>query len=83
MYMRTELPPLCGRDHLSFRSYYYPVRVSQHCFIYASVCAIVAAGDIVFLGCLVVCVYLHICVHTQVESVFVQLAVDFWFYTAF
>lgn len=26
MYMRAELPPLCGRDHLSFRSYYYPVR---------------------------------------------------------
>lgn len=26
MHMRTELPPLCGRDHLAFRSYYYPIR---------------------------------------------------------
>jgi len=26
MHMRTELPPLCGRDHLAFRSYYFPVR---------------------------------------------------------
>lgn len=28
MHMRSENPPLCGRDHLSFRSYYYPVKVS-------------------------------------------------------
>jgi splicing factor 3B subunit 3 len=26
MHMRTENPPLCGRDHLSFRSYYWPVK---------------------------------------------------------
>eukprot|EP01119_Soliformovum_irregulare_P015210 TRINITY_DN424_c0_g1_i1.p1 TRINITY_DN424_c0_g1~~TRINITY_DN424_c0_g1_i1.p1 ORF type:complete len:1199 (+),score=332.07 TRINITY_DN424_c0_g1_i1:182-3778(+) len=26
MYLRQENPPLCGRDHLSYRSYYYPVR---------------------------------------------------------
>ncbi|XP_003744848.1 splicing factor 3B subunit 3 [Galendromus occidentalis] len=26
MYMRTEHPPICGRDHLSFRSYYFPVK---------------------------------------------------------
>ncbi|KAG8042161.1 hypothetical protein G9C98_000152 [Cotesia typhae] len=26
MHMRSEHPPLCGRDHLSFRSYYYPVK---------------------------------------------------------
>jgi len=26
MYMRSENPPLCGRDHLSFRSYYYSVK---------------------------------------------------------
>ncbi|CAG2184300.1 unnamed protein product, partial [Oppiella nova] len=26
MHMRSENPPLCGRDHLSFRSYYYPVK---------------------------------------------------------
>ena len=24
MHIRSENPPLCGRDHLSFRSYYYP-----------------------------------------------------------
>lgn len=28
MHMRSEHPPLCGRDHLSFRSYYYPVKVT-------------------------------------------------------
>lgn len=28
MYMRTEHPPICGRDHLSYRSYYFPVKVS-------------------------------------------------------
>lgn len=27
MHMRNESPPLCGRDHLSYRSYYYPVKV--------------------------------------------------------
>ncbi|XP_014289805.1 splicing factor 3B subunit 3 isoform X1 [Halyomorpha halys] len=26
MHMRSEAPPLCGRDHLSFRSYYFPVK---------------------------------------------------------
>lgn len=26
MHMRSENPPLCGRDHLSFRSYYYSVK---------------------------------------------------------
>jgi len=26
MHMRAESGPLCGRDHLSFRSYYYPVK---------------------------------------------------------
>ncbi|KAJ1565911.1 Splicing factor 3B subunit 3, partial [Nowakowskiella sp. JEL0078] len=26
MQMRKELPPLCGRDHLSYRSYFIPVR---------------------------------------------------------
>ncbi|RHY29842.1 hypothetical protein DYB32_004815 [Aphanomyces invadans] len=25
-YMRQEAPPLCGRDHLSFRSYFIPVK---------------------------------------------------------
>ena len=26
MYMRGENPPLCGRDHLSYRSSYYPIK---------------------------------------------------------
>ncbi|KAL3284335.1 hypothetical protein HHI36_018499 [Cryptolaemus montrouzieri] len=26
MHMRSENSPLCGRDHISFRSYYYPVK---------------------------------------------------------
>jgi len=26
MHMRQELPPLLGRDHLAFRSYYFPVK---------------------------------------------------------
>lgn len=30
MHMRSENPPLCGRDHLSFRSYYYPVKVNNN-----------------------------------------------------
>lgn len=24
--MRSELPPLSGRDHLAYRSYYFPVK---------------------------------------------------------
>jgi len=26
MHMRQEAPPLCGRDHLAYRSYYFPVK---------------------------------------------------------
>jgi len=26
MYMRQEYPSLCGRDHLAYRSYYFPVK---------------------------------------------------------
>ena len=26
MHMRSDHPPLCGRDHMAFRSYYYPVK---------------------------------------------------------
>lgn len=26
MHLRQEVPPLCGRDHLAFRSYYFPVK---------------------------------------------------------
>ena len=29
MHMHSELPSLVGRDHLSFRSYYVPVKVSR------------------------------------------------------
>lgn len=29
MHMRNENPPLCGRDHISYRSYYYPIKVSE------------------------------------------------------
>ena len=31
MHMRAELPSLAGRDHLSFRSYYVPAKVFNHC----------------------------------------------------
>lgn len=31
MHMRSEFPPMCGRDHLSFRSYYFPVKVRTSC----------------------------------------------------
>lgn len=34
MHMRSENSPLCGRDHLSFRSYYYPVKVCTHLLHY-------------------------------------------------
>lgn len=30
MHMRQELPPLCGRDHLAYRSAYFPVKVRLH-----------------------------------------------------
>lgn len=26
MYMRSENPPLCGRDHLAYRSFYFPIK---------------------------------------------------------
>lgn len=38
MHMRSEFPPLCGRDHLSFRSYYFPVKVGIMLGVYACVC---------------------------------------------
>ena len=28
MHLRSENAPLCGRDHLSYRSYFFPVKVS-------------------------------------------------------
>ena len=31
MYMRQEKPTLCGRDHISYRSYYLPAKVSMRC----------------------------------------------------
>jgi len=26
MHMRSEMPPLCGRDHLGYRSFYFPLK---------------------------------------------------------
>lgn len=31
MVMRTEKPPLAGREHIMFRSYYHPVKVRMPC----------------------------------------------------
>lgn len=32
MHLRSENAPLCGRDHLAFRSFYFPVKVPNfHC----------------------------------------------------
>jgi splicing factor 3B subunit 3 len=30
MHLRQDHPPLCGRDHMSYRSAYFPVKVSQY-----------------------------------------------------
>jgi splicing factor 3B subunit 3 len=30
MHLRQENPPLCGRDHMTFRSAYFPVKVCMH-----------------------------------------------------
>lgn len=30
MHMRVEYPPLCGRDHLAYRSFYAPVKVGDN-----------------------------------------------------
>lgn len=40
MHMRSENSPLCGRDHLSFRSYYYPVKVSLCTNTYDCECSV-------------------------------------------
>lgn len=29
MHMRSELPPMCGRDHMSYRSSYHPIKVGR------------------------------------------------------
>ncbi|VDK57067.1 unnamed protein product [Anisakis simplex] len=34
MHLRVEFPPLCGRDHLAFRSFYFPVK----CIIDGDLC---------------------------------------------
>ena len=31
MHLRNEAPPLCGRDHLAFRSQYWPAKVHMTC----------------------------------------------------
>lgn len=37
VHMRTEAPPLCGRDQQAFRSYFLPVRVCHNWHVCASV----------------------------------------------
>lgn len=36
MHMRAEMPALCGRDHLAYRSYYYPIKVLL-CIYYVTI----------------------------------------------
>ena len=36
MYMRQEYPSLCGRDHLAYRSYYFPLKVPITFFFFFS-----------------------------------------------
>lgn len=33
MHLRQEFPPLCGRDHMAYRSAYFPVKVGLYCSI--------------------------------------------------
>ena len=33
MHMRQENPPLCGRDHMAYRSFYFPVKVFFYIYI--------------------------------------------------
>lgn len=41
MHMRQEFPPLCGRDHMAFRSAYFPVKVKKYYFkLYSFFCSI-------------------------------------------
>ncbi|SBT81027.1 splicing factor 3B subunit 3, putative [Plasmodium malariae] len=32
--LRTEMPPLCGREHIFFRSYYHPVQLNKLVYVY-------------------------------------------------
>ncbi|KAI1707610.1 mono-functional DNA-alkylating methyl methanesulfonate n-term domain-containing protein [Ditylenchus destructor] len=34
MHMRVEFPPLCGRDHLAYRSFYAPVKSVFDCDLF-------------------------------------------------
>ncbi|KAK6043445.1 hypothetical protein COOONC_19050 [Cooperia oncophora] len=34
MHVRANFPPLCGRDHLAFRSYYHPCKVQFSVFVF-------------------------------------------------
>lgn len=43
--MRSEFPPLCGRDHLSFRSYYFPVKVGVRCVCSSPLCSSVICPE--------------------------------------
>ena len=53
MYMRAENPPLCGRDHLSYRSYYFPVKVR----VLAVLQCVCARACVRVRMCMYVCMY--------------------------
>ena len=38
MYMRTEYLSICGRDHLAYRSYYFPLKVHVDIYSYLLIC---------------------------------------------
>ena len=42
MHLRQENPPLCGRDHLAYRSYYFPVKVCRS-FVLVRSCVLIGA----------------------------------------
>ena len=49
MHVRSEYPPLCGRDHLAYRSYYAPCKVCFNFLLFRSIVSLfqsVIDGDI-------------------------------------
>ncbi|SBS91132.1 splicing factor 3B subunit 3, putative [Plasmodium malariae] len=45
--LRTEMPPLCGREHIFFRSYYHPVQLNKLvCVYYVKLSQHVVDGDL-------------------------------------
>lgn len=45
--MRSEFPPLCGRDHLSFRSYYFPVKVRTNTLLIYYTALVLTRDDLI------------------------------------